>query len=771
MADQIPISGLPPVTIPLLTDIIPVVQGGVTKRVTIGEELVAANVVTSTGGVIGNLLIPVFDNSSIVLTPSSLALNDTLLIFPDNTIDGFVIQDSASNVYVRFNSVSQSLTYFQPVAFTDDVQVSKPLIFSDATTLVMNSSNSFDAIFNLTADTNVIFPTSGTLATTSQLPSIVAANTLYVDGSAGNDTTGTGTSINPYATVSKALSVITTANASNLFNIRFQGFVLETTLALKPWVNITGNGWISSQLVISGGGNITLNSSWGTAVVNPQVNLTNFACGSATALSFVLSGAGSSAKIIIDDVLIPAGLTLTGRATVSDIFQIFNSESASGGTVTDCLFFSNNNIYDANLLYRNSAATGSYFMQANGDLYAGSLNVTANVAQTLQAFTYNCRANGSLVTGATATLSYSAPMFSNGTVTTASGGTATSIQLPLIAGGTNARLIASPGAVSYSTSTAMAFSAVGSAGQIFQSAGTGAPSWSTSTYPATNAINTVLYASAANVMSALATANNGAFYTGATGVPAITTLGNSKILASNSTGVIAGRSFTLKTTVFTIGGGATQVFTPQTGSLWCSVEMVGGGGGSGGTASTSVSQYAAAGGGSAGEYARGLFSTATMIGAGTTTQINLGAAGTAAAAGNNAGGNGGTTSIIANGGAGSTLMTATNGFGGSGAAANSTGISFPGLGGGNSGTGGDYHAQGGYSGVAIASALGSFAAGSAGGSSMMGSGAPGLTNAAGVAGTGAGSGASGACAYPSNAALAGAVGRAGQVVITEYIIN
>lgn len=45
----------------------------------------------------------------------------------------------------------------------------------------------------------------------------------------------------------------------------------------------------------------------------------------------------------------------------------------------------------------------------------------------------------------------------------------------------------------------------------------------TTTYPATNAINTLLYASAANVMSALATANNGVLFTSGTGVPSIGT--------------------------------------------------------------------------------------------------------------------------------------------------------------------------------------------------------------------------------------------------------
>ncbi len=50
-------------------------------------------------------------------------------------------------------------------------------------------------------------------------------------------------------------------------------------------------------------------------------------------------------------------------------------------------------------------------------------------------------------------------------------------------GGTNANLVASAGAVVYSTPTALALSTVGSSGQLFQSAGAAAPGWTTSTYP------------------------------------------------------------------------------------------------------------------------------------------------------------------------------------------------------------------------------------------------------------------------------------------------
>lgn len=120
--------------------------------------------------------------------------------------------------------------------------------------------------------------------------------------------------------------------------------------------------------------------------------------------------------------------------------------------------------------------------------------------------------------------------------------------LEVAAGGTGATTLTSRGVLIGQGSSPIAATAAGTAGQVLRSGGAGAdPAYSTATYPATatgtgtilradgtnwtattttypntNAINTVLYASSANVMSALATANNGVLNTSGTGVPSIT---------------------------------------------------------------------------------------------------------------------------------------------------------------------------------------------------------------------------------------------------------
>lgn len=96
--------------------------------------------------------------------------------------------------------------------------------------------------------------------------------------------------------------------------------------------------------------------------------------------------------------------------------------------------------------------------------------------------------------------------------------------LAMANGGTNAALVAANGAIPYSTASAMAFLAPGTAGQLVRSGGAGAPTWTTTTYPATNAINTIMYASSANVLDVIAAANSAVLISSAGGVPSMSTV-------------------------------------------------------------------------------------------------------------------------------------------------------------------------------------------------------------------------------------------------------
>lgn len=107
------------------------------------------------------------------------------------------------------------------------------------------------------------------------------------------------------------------------------------------------------------------------------------------------------------------------------------------------------------------------------------------------------------------------------------------------------------------------------AGQVLQSAGGAAdPLFSTATYPSTTTANQVLYSSAANTVSGLATANKAVLTTGATGVPVLTAISTDGTFIIGSTAG-APASGTLTST------GGTISITP--GSNTINIEALGGG--------------------------------------------------------------------------------------------------------------------------------------------------------------------------------------------------
>jgi hypothetical protein len=137
-------------------------------------------------------------------------------------------------------------------------------------------------------------------------------------------------------------------------------------------------------------------------------------------------------------------------------------------------------------------------------------------------------------------------------------------QLGLTRGGTAASLTASNGGIVYSNASTLAILAgTATAGQMLQSGASTTPSWSTSTYPATNAVNTLLYASSANVMSALATANSSVLVTSSGGVPSLSTALPSGLTATNMNLTTPTLGVASATSI-NFGGGALSSYVPNT---------------------------------------------------------------------------------------------------------------------------------------------------------------------------------------------------------------
>ena len=200
-------------------------------------------------------------------------------------------------------------------------------------------------------------------------------------------------------------------------------------------------------------------------------------------------------------------------------------------------------------------------------------------------------------------------------------------------------------------------------------------------------------------------------------------------------------------------------YTPTANMKYCTIEVVGGGGGTGGCVAPTSGNGNVGSGGGGGGYARKTVSAATI---GASQAVTVGTGGTAGNTSGTNGGAGGTSSV-------GSIVSATGGAGGGGANFSGTIFLDQGVLGGV-GSGGDINCHGGPSTSSLYYAGGCLC--SSGGNSYFGGGAPGTAFYAnsipGTAGTTYGGGASGGGAVYNTGAVAGAVGGAGVVIITEY---
>ena len=337
---------------------------------------------------------------------------------------------------------------------------------------------------------------------------------------------------------------------------------------------------------------------------------------------------------------------------------------------------------------------------------------------------------------------------------------------------------------------------------------------STATYPSTTTINQLLYSSAANAITGLATANNGILVTSSGGVPSVLagpgttgqilqsnsaaapsfstasypstttinqilyssaantvtglTTANNGVLITSSGGVPS-ISSTLPAAVIanipgrltsfqTLTSGTAATYTPTAGTTSILVECVGGGGGGGGAAAPTA-QSADGGGGGSGGFSRKWYATIAA-----SYTYTVGAAANGGTAGNNAGTAGNNTTFD--------VITANGGAAGGGGVAAATLGSFGAGGAGGAASGGDMNITGnsGGRGLYFGTTTGT---GGQGANSMLG-GSPAIaaSSSSSIAGnsaaTNSGAGGGGASASGTVAAAAGGNGAAGIIIVWEF---
>jgi len=156
-------------------------------------------------------------------------------------------------------------------------------------------------------------------------------------------------------------------------------------------------------------------------------------------------------------------------------------------------------------------------------------------------------------------------LLGSGSITTVGLGSTITTQLT---GLTNHAVLVGAG-----TTTITKVGPTATAGQILQSAGAAAdPAFSTATYPATTTVSQILYSSATNVVSGLATANRGVLTTGTTGIPVITALAtDGQLIIGSTAGAPAAATLTAGLGITITNGSNSITIAASQGMTWTDV--------------------------------------------------------------------------------------------------------------------------------------------------------------------------------------------------------
>ena len=376
-------------------------------------------------------------------------------------------------------------------------------------------------------NTGTAVPAAGVLNVVGTAGTTVAAsgNTLSV--------TATGTNIDLVGDVGTAVGPVITQTAQTTAgsSVTFQNSGSSSTLNTTDANSNTIIGNPAGNLSITGTLNVGLGKNIFTALSSGNYNTcigcledTSLTSGSSnsslgyTALGRITTGGGNSAigagallNITTSNYNTAVGITAINQITTGtyNIGIGPNCGANYASSESSNIIIGNAGVItESNVMRLGSSVGTSGNIQINSTYIAGIAGVTVS-NQVLMTMNSSTGQAGTVAS-----------------VPVANGGTGASTLTGLLTGNGTAAFSGSP-VTQYDVLVGGASNAVssvgpGTAGQLLQSGGNAAnPAYSTSTYPATNAVNTLLYASSANTMAALPTKNTGVLLTNSSGVPAL----------------------------------------------------------------------------------------------------------------------------------------------------------------------------------------------------------------------------------------------------------
>ncbi len=289
----------------------------------------------------------------------------------------------------------------------------------------------------------------------------------------------------------------------------------------------------------------------------------NVAAGTLNQIAYYAAGGTTVSGLATSD----SGVLVTSSTGVPSILAAgttgqFLSASSAGTPAWSTATYPQTTLIN-NLLFSSAANTVSQIAAVNnGVLISSASGVPSWLAN---------GTTGQVLTATTGSPPSWGPASGSGTVNT---GTINDLAYYAANGTAVSSLATADSGVLVTSSTGVpSILAAGTTGQLLQASSAGTPAWSTTTYPATNAINTLLYASAANVMSALATTNSAILATTSAGVPTwIGSLTNGQLLIGSTTATPVAATLTAGTGIaITNAAGSITIASTGGGVTWTDV--------------------------------------------------------------------------------------------------------------------------------------------------------------------------------------------------------
>lgn len=237
---------------------------------------------------------------------------------------------------------------------------------------------------------------------------------VYVDAQTGSDTTGNGSPIKPFATITHALGTITGNAITKPYAIFFVGASTEN-VAIKPFVSLIGTG-IETSVV---NGNLTSDASW-NGVDDAGTTVKDIAF---TSMAINMAAIANAGTFFFVGCQFASASTFTGSGN-SQTLNLNRCFYQGTTTLNDVVYQGFSNTFFDLVTFTTTNAPGSIGQASGNDLYFNAISVTNPAGHIFVLNLYGCFVDGAISLNASV-VSYDAISYPHLGFTFAAGAIAT----------------------------------------------------------------------------------------------------------------------------------------------------------------------------------------------------------------------------------------------------------------------------------------------------------------------------------------------------------